>query len=121
MNERSIDNSLEWYIGDKRASVTASEQRLKNKIMKLAKEYPDDVRIICQNEDGSIFASMPRSWIKVGKPRKGGFGNPNGGEALRKWREEKKKMSGVIEDIDVTEDTADTIEDIVEDITEDDE
>ena len=85
MIDKCIDNSLEWYIGDRRASVTASEQKLKNKILKLAKEYPNDVRIICQNEDGSIFASMPRSWIKVGKPRKGGAGNPNGGEALKKW------------------------------------
>lgn len=92
MNERSIDNSLEWYIGDKYASVTASEQKLKNKILKLAKECPNDVRIICQNEDGSIFASMPRNWIKVNKPRAGrSGGNPNGAEALAKWREEKKK------------------------------
>ena len=92
MIDKCIDNSLEWYIGDKRASVTASEQKLKNKILKLAKEYPNDVRIICQNEDGSIFASMPRSWIKVGKPRTGhSGGNPNGAEALAKWREEKKK------------------------------
>lgn len=103
MNERSIDNSLEWYIGDKYASVTASEMKLKNKIKKLAKDYPDDVKILYQNEDGSILARMPRNWIKINKPRKGGAGNPNGGEALKKWREEKKRQSELNNEIENAE------------------
>ena len=52
-------------------SNLASERmsRLKSRIEKLAEKFPDKVKIIARNEDGSIFAHVPISYVKVNPPR----------------------------------------------------
>lgn len=55
---------IEWFKGEKVASVTAySGSRIKNKIMKLAQKHTD-ISIV-ENKDGSIFAHIPVDWIKI--------------------------------------------------------
>lgn len=65
------ENVIEWLRGDERARVSApSGSRLKGRIVKLQNKYPDDVLILDENEDGSIYAEIPVRYIKVSAPRK---------------------------------------------------
>lgn len=53
------------------AGITApSGTALKSKLIKLAMEKPDEVKIISKNEDGSIFAHTPINYVKISPPRK---------------------------------------------------
>lgn len=66
MNEFSI----EWIKGQDYAGVTVpSGTAWKSKLMGYAKERPDDVRLIVENEDGSAFFHVPINWIKCSPPR----------------------------------------------------
>lgn len=66
MREYSID----WIQGNGYASVSApSASALKNQILRLKEKYPDEVTIINANKDGSIFAHVPISYIRVSHPR----------------------------------------------------
>lgn len=66
MNEFAI----EWVKGGKYAGVTApSGTALKSKLLKLATKNPNDVKIISENEDGSVFAHIPVRYVKISPPR----------------------------------------------------
>lgn len=65
-----IENVIEWLRGDKEAKVTApTASKLKGQVMRLAEKYPDEVRIIDENRDGSIYASVPVKWVNIRHPR----------------------------------------------------
>jgi len=89
-----IDNCMEWLTGDKVGAVTFSQKRWVNKLFKYAEEYPEDVEIISQNSDGSVYAFVPISWFKFSPPRKGREMTDEekaaAAERLRKARENKK-------------------------------
>lgn len=66
MNEFAIC----WVKGDERASVTApSGSWLKGRLMKLKEQYPEEVSVH-ENNDGSVCASVPVSYVKVSHPKK---------------------------------------------------
>lgn len=67
MNEFAI----EWIKGGNYAGVTVpSGTALKAKLFRLAEKYPDDVKIIKENEDGSLFAHVPVKYVKISPPKK---------------------------------------------------
>lgn len=62
MNEFSI----EWIKGGRYAGVTApSASSLKNRLFSLMKKYPDKVKLIRENLDGSVFFHIPISYVKI--------------------------------------------------------
>lgn len=62
---------IEWVKGNEYAGVTApSGSALKSKIKKFSEERPEDVKIIAENDDGSIFAHIPVKYVKISPPRK---------------------------------------------------
>ena len=66
MNEFSI----EWVKGAEYAGVTVpSGTALKSKLLRLAEQNPDNVKIIAGNKDGSLFAHVPVKYIKISPPR----------------------------------------------------
>ena len=70
MAENTNECVIEWVRGGDHAGVTAhSNSRLKSRIEKLAEKFPDKVKIIARNEDGSIFAHVPISYVKINPPR----------------------------------------------------
>lgn len=87
MNEFSI----EWIKGSDYASVTApSGTALKSKLFRLAKEHPDEVQIVKENKDGSVFAHVPVNYIKISPPRQiSDEQREAAGERFRKMWEEK--------------------------------
>lgn len=60
-----------WCRGNIVAGVTCpNSSKMKNKVLKLAEEHPDEVEVIAMNKDGSIFAHVPVKCITVRWPRK---------------------------------------------------
>lgn len=65
------ENVIEFLRGQQRATATfCSQNKLGNKIRKLAKEYPEEVQIVAENPDGSIVAHFPVKWVKITAPSK---------------------------------------------------
>lgn len=62
------ENVIEWYTGNDTVTVTLTQQRFINKVRKLA-ETNANVTIEAENEDGSILAHLPVSFIKISAPR----------------------------------------------------
>ena len=83
-----MENVIEFLNGQKRATVTLSQGRYKTKVEKLAKERPDECKILARNPDGTILAHVPTSWVKISPPRKVEMSEDRK-EELRKQLEEK--------------------------------
>ena len=56
---------------DSYASFTSAEKKWINKILKLKAEHPEQVDIKAYPEDnqGYIYAHLPKKWLKVSPPR----------------------------------------------------
>jgi len=67
--DHSIDNCIEWYTGDETVTITFSQKKWKNKLLKLAEKHPEDVKILLTNKDGSILAKLPVKYVKLTAPR----------------------------------------------------
>lgn len=66
---------------------------MKSKLMRLAQERPDEVKIVAVNTDGSAFFHIPINYIKVSPPRKVSEKQREAaGERFRKMWEEKREM-----------------------------
>lgn len=64
------ENAIEWLKGRKTATVTlAGGTSLNTRVRKLAQTKPDKVQITDVNENGTIVAHIPTSWIKINPPR----------------------------------------------------
>jgi hypothetical protein len=53
------------------AYFSSDEKKWRNKIERLAKEYPDEVQIIrhAEDNDGCVYAKIPASYMKI-QPKK---------------------------------------------------
>ena len=60
------------YLDDKVMWVSSDQQKIINRVRKLAEAYPDSVTIKRQPEqnDGCIYATMPAEWLRLMPPRK---------------------------------------------------
>ena len=70
--ERQADfreNVIEWLNGSDLITLTLSQKKHINKVMKLAEENPTDVIIKYVNNDGTILVTMPLSYLVFRKPR----------------------------------------------------
>lgn len=74
MGERKKVNmnefAIEWIKGRDYAGVTVpSGTAWKSKLMRYAKERPEDVKLMAENADGSAFFHVPVNYIKCSPPR----------------------------------------------------
>lgn len=61
---------IEWIKRAEYAGITVpSGTALKSKLLKLADKNPKEVKIITVNKDGSLYAHMPISYVKISPPR----------------------------------------------------
>lgn len=58
------ENCIEWQTGQETITLSLTQERMINKVRKLKKKFPDDVKIKT-NKDGSIYAKMPLSFLKL--------------------------------------------------------
>lgn len=73
--DRCKENVIEWIEDDKIAKCTFSQKRFVNRIKKMAEKHGTAVTILAENEDGSIYASVPVSAVRITilGPNKGSF------------------------------------------------
>lgn len=64
------ENVIEWIKDEDMATLSLSQRRTISKVEKLAKSHPDQCEIIARNNDGSICAHIPVSWIKISPKKK---------------------------------------------------
>ena len=68
--ETSQENVIEWVRGDKEVTVTfPGSTKFNNTVRKLAEKYPDEVKIVAINKDGSIVGHLPLKYVKISHPR----------------------------------------------------
>lgn len=67
-----FENAIEWMDGQKTVTVTVHSQKIRNRILKLAKDHPDKVAVIARPEDrgqnGYLYARIPVGWLKIQPP-----------------------------------------------------
>lgn len=61
----NVENGIEFIRGSDRATVSFSQGRHISRIKKLAAGFPDECKILAENEDGSICAHIPVAWVKI--------------------------------------------------------
>ena len=75
---------IEHCEGDEYVAITAAEQWSRNLLKKLSRiepkvepnfelKFEPKVEIIAENEDGTIFAHVPLSWIHIRPPKRMNF------------------------------------------------
>ena len=70
MTENCNECSIAWIRGGEYAEVSAHNgSKMKGRVLKLAEQHPEDVKILVTNKDGSIFAHVPVKYVKLRAPR----------------------------------------------------
>ena len=62
------ENCIDWLTGSDKITLSLTQEKYRNRIRKLAEQYPDEVDYMV-NKDGSVFAHVPVSWLKIYRPR----------------------------------------------------
>ena len=82
----------EHLEGKETFTITAAERVSVNMVRRLKAAHPGEVEIVSENEDGSILARMPYSWMRIVPKRRVELTAEQkaaAGERLRKLREDK--------------------------------
>lgn len=76
------ENMIEFLDNDREATVTLHDMRLKNRVLKLAEEYPEEVtiKVMPEQNHGFLVAHVPKKWVKINPPLK------------REYTEEQKEV-----------------------------
>lgn len=85
------ENVIEWLDGDETIAVTLHQKRFVNRVQNLAK-HDKNVEILERNKDGSIFAHLPLSYLKLAPKRRNNISverKAELAEQMRKLREAK--------------------------------
>lgn len=90
----SGESAIEWLRGDKEVTVTfPNATKESNRVKEYAEAYPDEVKIVRRNPDGSIVARIPKRYIRISRPSVREMTEEQRAEAaerLRKCREAKQ-------------------------------
>lgn len=87
------ENVIEFLLNQKIMTLTLTQRKLVNKVMDLANEWPEEVKVLHTNEDGSIYAQMPTNYLKLNRPFRRELTEEEkerNRENLEKGREQKK-------------------------------
>lgn len=64
------ETDIEYVVGEPTLTVYTAEQKHVRKIKEYISEYPDEVKVLNENADGSMVVKMPASWMRFPKPPK---------------------------------------------------
>lgn len=62
------ENAIEWITGQRTVTVTLSHLKYVNKVKQLADTHKE-VKILAENDDGTILAKLPIKYLKLSAPR----------------------------------------------------
>ena len=63
------ETSFEFCNDEQPACFSSTDPMWIRRILKLAKKYPDDVKVVDYKEKESICVHVPKEWFKVSPPR----------------------------------------------------
>lgn len=63
--EGYAENVIEWVKDEKRATLSLSQRRTISRVKQLAEQYPEQCQVLAENKDGSLYAHVPVSWIRI--------------------------------------------------------
>lgn len=63
--DHNNENAVEWFTGERTATVTFTDRKMINRVKKLYEDRKDEFKYLVENEDGSICAKLPKKWIKI--------------------------------------------------------
>lgn len=94
------ETTYNQYSGESRGSVYTSEKKMINKMLKYAAKYPDAVKIIHTNDDGSIVCEIPSNWFKITPKIKRVMTDEEKAQAkLRAAKMREKKLNKISNDL----------------------
>lgn len=64
------ENVFEFRRNQKVMTCTISQRRFITKVKKIAQKHPDEVKIVAENDDGSIVVKMPVRALHIWLPKK---------------------------------------------------
>lgn len=62
------ENCIEWIYGQDTITATLSQQFLISRVRELASKH-EEVKIVAENEDGTIVAHLPLTYLKFNPPK----------------------------------------------------
>lgn len=62
------ENCIEWITGQRTITVTLSHLKYVNKVKQLATTHKE-IKILAENDDGTILARLPIKYLKLSAPR----------------------------------------------------
>ncbi len=65
----TAETGIDHLYGNKHCSISTGERTLLQKLLQYTKDYPEDVKLIAKNQDGSCFFHIPWKWVKISPPR----------------------------------------------------
>lgn len=79
------------YLDDRRMRCSTDERRMITRLLKLADQHPDEVKIIRrpENNDGCLYMVCPADWLLIRYPKQMNYTD----EQLAALRERGKRMS----------------------------
>lgn len=86
--QRVLETVFEHEDGRDTFTVSACEKWSARKIRKLAEAHPEEVKIVAENEDGSLLAHVPLGWVSIRPKRKMSQAQL---DQLRQMRQNKNK------------------------------
>ena len=87
---RRPENVIEFLSNAPTATVTFNQQKYITRIKKLNESRPDECEICAINNDGSLVAHVPRSWVKISPPKKVSEAQRQAASERMKTYQEKK-------------------------------
>lgn len=93
MSNSFRENSIEWFNREQRVSFTLSQLKLKNQLKKMIEEGDTEIKITCENDDGSIVGSMPLSYVKFSKPHKRNLTSEQRKAVAERFKKAKEESS----------------------------
>lgn len=96
-NMSVIENVLEFLKNSEDMYVTFSQKRFVTKIKRMAEKYPDEVEILRENPDGSIYAKMPVRALHLNLVKReiSEEQKVEAAKRLRNWREAAKQKTNL--------------------------
>ena len=84
----------EHLEGKETFTITAAERVSVNMVRRLKATHPGEVEIVTENEDGSILARMPYSWMRVVPKRRVEMTEEQKAAAAERMRKAREERSG---------------------------
>lgn len=65
-----VFNSIDFKPYNSTAvAVFSKSNRLRNKILRLVKKYPEECKVISEYENGTVCVSFPAAWVDITRPK----------------------------------------------------